>query len=397
MTLEEIKALDQKYYMNTYGERLPVCFTHGNGCTLYDLNGKAYTDFFAGIAVNVLGYNHPSFVKTLCNQLQKITHCSNLYYIEQQAKLAETLVNHTCFDRAFFCNTGAEANEGAIKLARKYFYEKGEDRYEIITANQSFHGRTLATLAATGQDKYRKPYHPLTPSFISVDYNDFNALQSALTDKTCAVMLELVQGEGGVYPANKNYIASVASLCQEKGILLIIDEVQTGIGRTGTLFAYEQYGIQPDILTAAKALGNGIPIGAVLAKENVAAAFHPGDHGTTFGGNPLACAAGLSVLEELLEQGVLKESVSIGLYLRNALEDLQQKHPSSILAVRGLGLLLGVQLSSNPDAAQIVKQMLEAGFVLGTAAGNTLRLAPPLIISKQEIDQMISALHQILA
>ena len=395
MNLQEIMQTDQTYYMNTFGPRFPVCFERGEGMTLYDTEGRPYLDFFAGIAVNVLGYHHPAFTKAVCAQVEKLIHCSSLYYIEAQAGLAKKLVNNTCADRAFFCNSGAEANEGAIKLARKYFYNKGEERYEVLTALNSFHGRTLATLAATGQEKYQKPYHPLTPAFVNLPYGDLSALEKAVSPKTCAVLLECVQGEGGVIPASKAYLQGVARLCKEKGILLILDEIQTGIGRTGTLFAHQGYEIEPDIFTCAKALGNGIPIAAILAKQEVASAFTPGDHGTTFGGNPLACTAGLAVLSELLDNGLLEKSQPVAAYLAQQLEALKAAKPS-IAEVRGKGFLWGIELVESLPAKEVCARALEKGLVIGTAAHNTLRLAPPLILTNADVDTCIATLSALL-
>ncbi|MBO5364978.1 MAG: aminotransferase class III-fold pyridoxal phosphate-dependent enzyme, partial [Clostridia bacterium] len=284
MTLQEIQALDERYYMNTFGARTPVCFQKGEGITLTDTEGKTYRDFFAGIAVNALGYAHPRLVQELQEQVAHITHTSSVYYVENQARLAQMLVEHSCGNRAFFASTGAEANEGAIKLAKKYFVEKGKpEKREFITLKNSFHGRTLATVAATGQEKYQKPYLPLLEKFTHVEINDIDGLKAALTPNTAAIMVEMIQGESGVMPLEQSFVDAIADICKEQDILLIADEVQTGIGRTGKLFAYEWYGVEPDIVTMAKGLGGGIPIGAFVAKESVAQAFTPGDHGTTFG------------------------------------------------------------------------------------------------------------------
>ena len=295
--LDEIKALDKKYYMNTFGERLNVMFDHGEGMKLYSDAGDVYYDFLGGIAVNSVGHAHPKLVKAISQQAAKVIHTSSLYYIENQARLAQKLVESTCADKAFFCNSGAEANEGAMKLARIYFYKKGMNKNEIISLDNSFHGRTLATVAVTGQEHYQAPYRPNLPGVTQVEPNNFEALKAAVTDKTAAIMLEPIQGESGVHPMDKEYLQKVRELCSEKNIILIFDEVQTGMGRTGHLFAYQLYGIEPDIFTSAKALGGGVPIGAVCAKQFVADAFEPGDHGTTFGGNPLATAAGLAVFD----------------------------------------------------------------------------------------------------
>jgi acetylornithine aminotransferase/acetylornithine/N-succinyldiaminopimelate aminotransferase len=305
--------------------------------------------------------------------------------------LAEILVHNSCADRAFFCNSGAEANEGAIKLARKFFYDKGEDRYEIIACDNSFHGRTIATVAATGQEKYKKAYTPLLPSSIkNVPYRDINALKSAITPKTAAVLVECIQGEGGVVDGGE-YLLQVRKLCDENGALMIVDEVQTGIGRTGTLFAYEQYGFEPDIFTLAKALGGGVPIGAVLAKEAFCA-FAPGDHGTTFGGNPLACAAGLAVMREIAREPFLMSVREKGEYFKKALQKLQAEFPQKIADVRGRGLMLGIALAPETENSAVQRELLKQGFVIGVAGQNTLRFVPPLIIQKEQIDALTGVL-----
>jgi len=393
MTIKEIIELDKTYYMNTFGDRLPVAFEYGKGSTLYDITGKAYIDFVAGIAVNVLGYSHPALIDALSSQIEKLLHCSNLFYIQSQAELAKMLVDNSCGDRVFICNTGAEANEGAIKLARKYFYAKGMNKYEIITALNSFHGRTLATLAATGQEKYQKPYRPLPPGFKHVPINDIEALKNAITEQTCAIMIETIQGEGGIIEATPDYITQVFNLCKGNDILLIVDEVQTGIGRTGKLFSYQHYNIEPDIITLAKGLGGGIPIGAIIAKEPVASAFEPGDHGTTFGGNPLACTAGLTVLSTILNQNLIEQCKTNGEYFKGKLKKLRDKFPF-VTDVRGHGLMLGMELSSQIPGKEVVKMMLDKGFIINCAGHNTLRFVPPLIITKKEIDQLIVALEE---
>ncbi len=391
--LNEIKNLDKNYYMNTFGERLGVCFERGEGINLYDTEGNKYTDFFAGIAVNALGYCHPSYVKAICEQAGKLMHTSSLYYIEPQAKLAEKLVNISCADRVFFANSGAEANEGAIKLAKIYFYKQGKtDKNEIITLTDSFHGRTLTTVAATGQPKYQKPYKPLTPGFSHVMINDFDALLNAVTDKTAAIMLELVQGESGVHECDREYIKKVRALCDEKDILLIVDEVQSGIGRTGKMFAYENFGIEPDIFTLAKALGNGVPIGAVCAKENFCA-FEPGDHGSTFGGNPFCTAVALSVLNIIKEEKLVENCEKVGTYFKAELEKLMAKYPELIKEVRGLGLMLGVEYKEGLSK-KINAKMFENKILCGSTA-TTLRILPPLIITKADVDEFIKVLDNV--
>ncbi|NLX64963.1 MAG: aspartate aminotransferase family protein [Clostridiaceae bacterium] len=395
MTLKEIIALDKKYYLNTFGDRLPVCFTRGEGMKLWDLDGKVYYDFLAGIAVNALGHSHPALVNAIVEQAKKFIHCSNYYYIESQAKLAQLIVENSCCDKVFFANSGAEANEGAIKLARLYYRKKGfPEKFEIITLEKSFHGRTLATLAATGQEKYQKNYCPLTPKFLSVPMNDIYALDRAITEYTCAVMLEPIQGESGVNPANVDYIKQVRKLCNEKGILLIFDEVQCGLGRTGKMFAYEHFGVEPDIFTLAKALGGGFPIGALCAKEPVASAFEPGDHGSTFGGNPLACSAGYAALSTIINDRLYENSAVMGDYFIGKLNGLKEKY-GIIKEVRGKGLMIGVEFFQ-PKAVEVKLKCLESGYLIGSVGDNIIRMLPPLIITKEDIDGFIAALDGIL-
>lgn len=396
MELSDIKALDSQYFLGVFGERCPVCFTRGEGCTLYDQDGKAYTDLFAGIAVNALGYHHPAVTDAIIAQAETgILHTSNLYYVEPQAELAALLCEHTFADRVFFGNSGAEANEAAMKLARKYFYAHGSGRYKIISADHSFHGRTLATVAATGHDYYQAPYRPLLPQgLFQVPYNDLGALKAAIDDETAAVLLEPMQGEGGVTPADPEYLKAVRALCDEQGILLIFDEVQTGVHRTGSLYCYQQYGVVPDIMTSAKGLGCGVAIGAVLASEKVASAIAPGDHGSTFGGNTFACAVSLSAMRYMLAHDFSALAKEKGAYLMNALRSIKS---DKIVEVRGMGLLIGIQLTEACSAGALMRKLLEKGFVVGTAAGNVLRLAPPLIIEKAELDAFTAALKEALA
>ena len=391
MNLSEIKSLDSQYFLGVFGERTPVCFVRGEGCTLYDQDGKAYTDLFAGIAVNSLGYNHPAVTGALIAQAQAgVLHTSNLYYVEPQAKLAELLCKHTFADRVFFSNSGAEANEGAMKLACKYFYAQGSKRYKIISADHSFHGRTLATVAATGHDYYQEPFRALLPQGISqVPYNDIEALKAAIDEETAAVMLEPVQGEGGVTPGNAEYLKAVRKLCDDNGILLIFDEVQTGICRTGSFYCYQQYGVTPDIMTSAKGLGCGFPIGAILATENVASKISRGDHGSTFGGNTLACAVSLSAVSYMLENDFSAVAKEKGAYLMGKLKEIKS---DKVLDVRGMGMLLGIQLPADFAAGALAQRMIARGFVVGTASGNVLRIAPPLVISYEEMDAFVAAL-----
>ncbi len=395
-TLDYIMELDEKYYMNTFGKRTPVCFEYGKGIYLVDTEGREYIDFFSGIAVNALGHAHPSMVHALQDQAAKLLHTSNVYYIKNQAPLVEKIVQSSCADRVFICSTGAEANEGAYKLAKIYFYKKGEkNRYKIISLNGSFHGRTLANVAATGQPKYQKPYHPLTPGFMQVPINDMQALMQAADQDTAAIILEVIQGECGVHPAGQTYLEQVRQLCDEKGILLIIDEVQTGMGRTGKLFGYERFGIEPDIFTLAKALGGGIPIGAICAKEHVAMAFEPGDHGTTFGGNPLACRAALCVFDIFEKEGLVQNAYQMGEYLKEKLIQLQKVH-EAIVDVRVFGLMAGVDFDFGKGAL-VQSAMLKNGYLTGCVAGTTLRILPPLIINSQDIDGFIATLDKVIS
>ena len=394
MTLQQVQELDKNYYMNTFGQRTPVCFTEGSGITLTDTEGKKYKDFFAGIAVNCLGYAYPRMVRELQEQIAKLTHVSNVFYTENQARLAELLVKNSCGDKVFFANTGAEANEGAIKLAKKYFVEKNQpEKREFITLRNSFHGRTLATVAATGQEKYQKPYRPLIEKFIHVDANDIDGLHSAMNENTAALMIELIQGEGGVIPLNKEYVDAAAKLCRENNTLLIIDEVQTGIGRTGKMFAYEWYGIEPDIVTMAKGLGGGIPIGAFVAKAEVAAAFKPGDHGTTFGGNPLSARAGLVVVDELLNNGVLENAAKVGEYFMAELKKLVGVC-TKIKEVRGKGLIIGIALNGD-ISKEITSALRDKGVIVGTAGASVLRIVPPLILTEADVDDFTAALKEV--
>lgn len=396
MDLNTLIELDQKVYMNTFGQRLPVSFVKAEGATLTDSEGKQYIDLFGGIAVNILGYAYPSYTQKLINQIETgILHTSNLYYVEPQTRLARMLTERTFASRVFFANSGAEANEGAVKLARKYFYNRASKHYKVISLHDSFHGRTLAMVAATAQAKYQKPYAPLPAGFVNVAAGDLKALRQAVDGETCAVMLELIQGESGVLPFAPEYVRQVRAICDELGILMIIDEVQTGMGRTGKLFAYEHYGITPDIVTAAKALGGGVPIGAILATEEAAGAFSPGDHGSTFGGNHLATAAGCAVMEALYDEGLLQRAGEVGEYLQSKLRQVAACHPL-VTEARGMGLMAGLELSPALTAKALSAELLEAGFVTGTAGHNTLRLLPPAVISPAEIDRFIDALDTIL-
>lgn len=390
------KLIDEskKYLMNTYN-RAPIVLRKGRGMKVWDSTGKEYLDFVGGIAVNCLGHCHPKVVIALQKQAQRLIHVSNLYHIEPQIKLAKLLVENSFADKVFFCNSGTEAIEGAIKLARKYAKDHvSPQRYEIITAVGSFHGRTLAALSATGQEKFHKGFEPLVPGFKYVPFNDAGAISNAINDSTCAVMLEPIQGEGGIRIPSGNYLEQVRKICDENRLLLILDEIQTGMGRTGKLFAYEHFNVQPDIMALAKGLGGGFPIGAVLAKEHVAAAFQPGTHASTFGGNPLACAAATATIETLLEDGFLMEHCSrLGQYFKDCLEKLKKEYSSYIIEVRGLGLMLGMEMTKAGDP--IVESCARMGILINCTSGSVLRFTPPLIISEKEIDHLIDALEEI--
>lgn len=382
-----------KYIMRTYG-RFPVVPVKGEGCYLWDADGKKYLDFLAGVAVNNLGHCHPAVTAALSKQAAELIHCSNYYHIPQQIELAELLCSNSFADKAFFCNSGAEANEAAIKLARKYSREKfGPDRYEIITALASFHGRTMATVSATGQEKVQKFFDPLLHGFRHVPFNDADALRKAISNCTCAVMLEPIQGEGGVVVPDEGYLQEVREICNEHGLILIFDEVQVGMGRTGKMFAHEHYGITPDIMTLAKALAGGAPIGTMLATDDLATAFTPGTHGSTFGGNPLVTAAAVATVRTILEEGILNRTCEIGEYLIGELEGLKRKFPA-IVDVRGIGLMIGVELSI--PGAEIVKMAMERGLLLNCAQEKVLRFVPPLTVSKKEVDEMLAILTGIL-
>lgn len=388
VTTDEVIALTDKYVMRTY-KRLPIVFARGEGCRLWDADGREYLDFLAGIAVNSLGHCHPAVVKSVCEQTAGLMHVSNVFHIEQQAVLAEMLVRQTYgLAKAFFCNSGAEANEAAIKLARKYSWMRyGEDRYEIVTAEQSFHGRTLATITATGQPKYQRGFEPLPEGFRYVPFNDLAAAKAAVSDKTCAIMLEPVQGEGGVYPATPDYLRGIYELCRERGLLLILDEVQTGIGRTGRFYAYQNFdGVKPDIITLAKALGGGISIGAMMATDEAAKGFEPGNHASTFGGNPVACAAGIAVVRTMVDERIPERAMEMGEYLRGKLAEMADRR-RSVVDIRGLGLMAGVELSV--DAGRVGELALERGLIVNSIAGRVLRLLPPLIVGKPEIDEAV--------
>ena len=393
MNNAEIKALGEQCCLNVFN-RLPIAMVRGEGSYVWDADGNKYLDFVGGIAVNALGHSHPAVAEALSVQAGQLIHASNLYWLEPQVKLAAMLVENSDFDKVFFGNSGAEANEGAIKLARKYSQYRGyADRLDVITMNNSFHGRTLATLTATGQDKMHKGFEPLAAGFKYAPYNNWEALLEQVDEHTCAIMLEPVQGEGGVYPAETEFLQKLRRLCDERDIILIFDEVQTGMGRTGKLFAYQHSGIVPDIMTLAKALGGGAPIGAFLTTDRVAAAFKPGDHGSTFGGNPLVCAAGVAVMQVMLQEKLPERAAATGDYLKARFAEWVDKY-DCVLGVRGQGLLLGLQLAI--PGADIVKRCLDKGLLINCTAGTVLRFIPPLNISRAEADEFLTVLESVL-
>lgn len=375
-------------------KRFPVVLEKGKGCTVWDTEGRAYIDFVAGIAVCNLGHAHPQVAKAVSEQAKTLVHVSNLYYTLPQVDVASWLVENSFADKVFFCNSGAEANEAAIKLARKYFKENGEpSRYRIITMEKSFHGRTMATLSATGQDKIRKGFDPTLDGFDFVPFNDVDALAGILGPSTCAILTEPIQGEGGVRCPDSQYFKTLRHMCDDTGTLLIFDEIQTGIGRTGKLFAYQHFEIEPDIMTLAKALANGLPMGAMLAKDRVASAFGPGSHASTFGGTPLVTAASLEVLKTIAQKKIIERCQNIGTYFKERLLWLQQRH-ESVLDIRGRGLLLGMKLKI--DGEPVVARCMEKGFLINCIQENILRFVPPLIIKKTEIDSLVMCLDEIL-
>jgi len=390
----EIARLTDKYVADTY-TRYPIALVRGKGARVWDADGKEYLDFLAGIAVNGLGHCHPAVVRAIERQAKKLLHVSNLYHIQPQAELARELCRHSFADRVFFCNSGAEANEAALKLARRYGGEHLGGKYEILTAHNSFHGRTLATLAATGQEKVRAGYDPLPAGFRQIPFNDLGAAEAAIDEtKTVGILVEPIQGEGGINVADESYLRGLRELCDQRGLLLIFDEVQTGMGRTGKLFGYEHFAVQPDIMTLAKALGGGLPLGAMLAREGVAKSFGPGSHASTFGGNPLVCSAGLAVMKTLLQGGALRNCVRMGKILAQGLERLKERF-SFARAIRGKGLILGLELEM--EGAKIVEACMDEGLLLNCTAYKVLRFAPPLTITAKEIERGLAILEKVLA
>ncbi|WP_418532785.1 aspartate aminotransferase family protein [Phascolarctobacterium succinatutens] len=384
----------EKYYLPVFG-RYPMVMEFGQGCRVWDNEGNEYVDAFAGIAVNSLGYNHPVLVKAISEQAAKLMHCSNLYYTEIQAKALRVVAEATGMDRIFFANCGAEGNEGAMKLARKYGVSKAPTKYKIISADESFHGRTFDTLAATGHDYYHVGYGPLSPGHVLVPYGDIKALEAQMDDDVCAVLLEPIQGEGGVHVPSDEYLQQVRALCDKHDALLIFDEVQTGVARTGKWFAYMHSGVKPDILTFAKGIGGGFPVAGFAVPERLAHVFKPGDHGGTFGGNPLACAAVYATLTTIKSEGLVDKVAEKGEYFKNELRKLQEKYPDKVTDVRGCGLMLGMEVAG--EGKPIVESCLANNVIVNCTAGNVIRIVPPLIISKEEIDIVVAALDKALA
>lgn len=393
LTNEEIFAKDKSDYLPVFA-RYNIVLDHGDGPYVYDTKSKKYIDFLAGIAVNVVGHNYKPLVDAVSQQASKMIHCSNLYYTEVQVEAAEKLKKLSGMDKVFFGNSGAEANEGAIKLARKYATNIDPEKIQIISALHSFHGRTLATLTATGQDHYHHGFGPLPAGFDYVPYNDIQALEAKMSDKTCAIMLEAIQGEGGVHVPDPDYLPKVRALCDKYNAVLIFDEVQCGMGRTGTFFGCQQFGVKPDIVTLAKGLAGGVPIGAFMTTDKVASAFHAGDHGSTFGGNPLACAAACVVLNALIDGNLMENAKEIGAYLQSKFEEYKAKYPNLIKEVRGRGLILGMELTR--PGREIANECLDYGAIINCTAGNVLRFVPPLNITKAHVDELISVLDKVL-
>lgn len=389
--MEQVIEEGEAYVMHTYG-RFPLALEHGEGVYLYDEAGKQYLDMYAGIAVNALGYNHPALTKALTEQVQRMMHVSNYYYTKEQVGAAKLLVGNSIFNKVFFCNSGAEANEAALKLAKKYGKSKNENKTQIIAMKKSFHGRTHGALAVTGQEKYQKSFMPLIPNVSYAEYNNIESVKELISENTCAVILEVIQGEGGIIPGSKAFLQEVEALCKANDALLIVDEVQTGIGRTGTLFAFEQFGIQPDVVSMAKGLGGGVPIGAMActAKADV---FVPGDHASTFGGNPLVTAASQVVLTELVHNDLLGHVKEVGAYLTAELLKLKDE-VECIKDVRGMGLMQGVELTIS--ALEVEKKCIENGMLIVGAGEKVIRFVPPLVITKAQIDEGIRILKKAL-
>ncbi len=391
MKTKELIEDEKKFLIQTYKQPAMV-LDKGKGIKVWDVEGKSYYDFIGGIAVNSLGYCHPEIVQAIHEQSKKLIHCSNLFYQAPQILLAKELVKVSCGDRVFFANSGAEVNEAAIKLAVKYFKEQNKEKWKIIYMNNSFHGRTIATLAATGKYKYQKDYLSLLPAFIQAEFNDLESVKELYDEQVAAVIVEPVQGEGGIHIATAEFLEGLREFCDSKDLLLIFDEIQCGLGRTGKMFAYQNYQVEPDMFTLAKPLGGGLPLGALIAKEKISAVFKPGDHGTTFGGNPVACAAALALLKVLQQDNMLAECLKKGKYFREKLEELRIKYPDYIKEIRVIGLMIGLELTRN--GSDVVTKMIDEGFLINCTAENVLRFLPPLIVEEKEIDDLIHALDK---
>ncbi|MDY0225942.1 MAG: aspartate aminotransferase family protein [Desulfomicrobium apsheronum] len=395
MNSEDIKQGEASALCRTYA-RYPLAVSRAEGTKLYTPEGRVYTDLLAGIAVCNLGHSHPELVEVICAQAGKLIHVSNLFYQEEQVALAKSLLGTSHLQRVFFCNSGAEANEGAIKLARRYMREgRGEERFEIITLSGSFHGRTLATLTATGQDKIKTGFGPLPEGFITVPFADLEAMEAAMNERTAAVLIEMIQGEGGVKPLPEDYVRGLAALCAAKGVLLIVDEIQTGVGRTGKFWAHQHAGLKPDIVTVAKGLAGGLPMGAVMCTEEVSKGFPPGSHGTTFGGNALISAVASKVIEIIERDDLCGRAARMGDWLRERLEGIRSRFPEKIAEVRVHGLMVGIELTH--PGAEVWKELLGQGFVLNLTQDTVLRLLPPLVITEEELEAFCLALESILA
>jgi acetylornithine/N-succinyldiaminopimelate aminotransferase len=393
MNTQEIIETTEKYYLPVFGREIVI--DHGKGCTLYDTEGNAYTDFLAGIATNALGYAHPAVVKAVSEQAAKVMHCSNLFYTEIQAKAAKLLCEVAQMDRVFFANSGAEANEGLIKLARKYGSAKSPNKFKIITAADSFHGRTMETLTATGQPHYHEGLSPLPEGFVYVPFGDIKALEEVMDDDVCGVLVEPIQGEGGVHVPPEGYLKDIKALCQKHDALFLLDEVQTGVCRTGKWFAWMHEGVKPDVMSTAKAIGGGFPMGAFLVQERLAHVFKPGDHGSTFGGNAISCASCYATLSTLKKERMDEQAAQKGAYFMAGLKKLQSRYPDKVTDVRGRGLLIGMELYR--PGSELVKKALGKGLIINCTAGNVLRFVPPLIISEKEIDKLMKGLEELLA
>jgi len=395
VTSQDLMNQTNAYVMSTYG-RYPIALVKGQGVKAWDMEGKEYLDFLGGIAVSLLGHCHPAVVEAITRQATRLIHTSNLYYTEPGAELAQLLVENGGLGKVFLCNSGAEANEGALKLARKYQWRNGnKQKIKIISATHSFHGRTLGALAATAKPEIQEGFGPMPAGFVYAEFGDIESLRQLVDDETAAVILEPIQGEGGVYPVSKAYLEEARQICSQKGALLIFDEIQCGLGRTGTFFAYQGYGVKPDIVTLAKGLAGGLPLGAICATPDAAAGFQPGDHGTTFGANPVVCAAAVATIRTVVDAGLVQHAKVMGAYLREGLAALQAKYPALVKDVRGTGLMVGIELTV--PGAPVLTRCHELGLLANITAGTVLRFLPPYVVSRNDIDKAIGIVDQALA